>query len=541
MALRIIICICTIGFWNIIVQRTCTAQQLKNDFTSLVPQYSFPATLDEQEKALETNPLLFRFRESRKKLSGDPYRPVYHYVNPEGMLNDPNGLCFWQGRWHLFYQAYPPEDPRQHWGHAVSQDLIHWKDLPLAIYPNPEEKCFSGSTLVEKDRVIAIYHGIGQGTMVAVSSDPLLLNWEKLNGKAVISLPREGETLPYNVFDPCIWKEGEFYYALTGGTQTIPGGGKIRAEFLHQSKNLVDWEYIHPFLENDYFGLVGDDGACPYFWPIGKDKHMLLHYSHISGGKYLLGDYNTVRNKFVVTGAGSFNHGAWAPGGVHAPSAAPDGKGGIYVIFNMNEGKPTVGWDRIMSLPRHISLNEKDDVIMKPAGDIEPLRYGHQQVNPMILKANEDIVFENIVGNAIEIEAEIDPMNADMIEMNILRSPGKEEYTCIRFYKERGLRNREKQTINSVITLDNSHSSVLPDVRSRAPENAQFLMGKGELLKLRIFIDKSVVEVFVNDKQCVAMRVYPGLSESTGVSICSKGQDSKLNSLNAWKMKSIYD
>lgn len=540
-AARFIICICAIGFWNMVSYRTSTAQEQKNDFTSLVPQYSFPATLDEQEKALTTNPLLLRFQDSRKMLSKDPYRPVYHYVNPEGSLNDPNGLCFWQGKWHLFYQAYPPEDPRQHWGHAVSEDLLHWRDLPLAIYPNPEEKCFSGSTLVEEDRVIAIYHGIGQGTMVAVSRDPLLLNWEKLNGKAVIPLPREGETLPYNVHDPCIWKEGEFYYALTGGTQAIPGEGKIRQEFLHRSKNLVDWEYLHPFLENDYFGLVGDDGACPYFWPIGDDKHMLLHYSHTSGGKYLLGDYNKERNKFVVTSAGDFNHGAWAPGGVHAPSAAPDGQGGIYVIFNMNPGKPTPGWNQIMSLPRHLSLNEKEELIMKPAGNIESLRYGHQQVNNKVLNANKEMVLESIDGNSIEIEVEIDPQNADMIEMNILRSPGKEEYTCIRFYKERGLRNREKQTINSVITMDNSHSSVLPDVRSRPPESAEFLMGKDELLKLRIFIDKSIVEVFVNDKQCVAMRVYPGLSESTGVSICSKGQDSKLISLNAWKMKSIYD
>jgi len=243
----------------------------------------------------------------------------------------------------------------------------------------------------------------------------------------------------------------------------------------------------------------------------------------------------------VVTGAGSFNHGAWAPGGVHAPSAAPDGQGGIYVIFNMNAGKPNSGWNQIMSLPRHLSLNDKKEVIMKPAGDIESLRFGHQQVKPTILKANEEIILDSIDGNSIEIEVEIDPQNADMIEINVLRSTGKEEYTSIRFYKERGLRNRGKQIINSVITLDNSNSSVLPDVRSRPPENAQFLMGKDELLNLRIFIDKSVVEVFVNDKQCVAMRVYPGLSESTGVSICSKGQDSKLISLNAWKMKSIYD
>ena len=65
----------------------------------------------------------------------DVESPLSHYVNPEYTLND---LCFWQGRWHLFYQARPPEDPRQHWGHAVSPDLIHWRDLPYAIGPGPE-------------------------------------------------------------------------------------------------------------------------------------------------------------------------------------------------------------------------------------------------------------------------------------------------------------------------------------------------------------------------------------------------------------------
>ena len=122
-----------------------SAQTANEGNKSPIPQYTFSNTLEEQERELESNPLMIRFKESREKLSDDRYRPVYHYVNPEGNLNDPNGLCYWKGRWHLFYQAYPPEYPRQHWGHAVSEDLIHWKDLPLAIYPGPERACFSGS------------------------------------------------------------------------------------------------------------------------------------------------------------------------------------------------------------------------------------------------------------------------------------------------------------------------------------------------------------------------------------------------------------
>lgn len=109
-------------------------------------------------------------------MAEEPHLPNYHFVSPENRLNDSNGLSYWRGKWHLFYQAYPPEDPRQ-WGHAVSDDLIHWRDLPYATYPNPERAVFSGTTLVEENRVIAMYHGTRIGNMVATSSDPLLLNW----------------------------------------------------------------------------------------------------------------------------------------------------------------------------------------------------------------------------------------------------------------------------------------------------------------------------------------------------------------------------
>ena len=82
------------------------------DYTSLVPHYTFADTLAEQEAQLAQNPLLQRMVVSRASKASDPHRPIYHYVNPENLLNDPNGLCFWQGRWHLFYQGPPPADPR---------------------------------------------------------------------------------------------------------------------------------------------------------------------------------------------------------------------------------------------------------------------------------------------------------------------------------------------------------------------------------------------------------------------------------------------
>jgi len=235
---------------------------------SPVPRKVFPLDLAGQEKALETNRLMVRFAASRKELSADRHRPAYQFVSPESTLNDPNGLCFRQGRWHLFYQAYPPEDPRRHWGHTVSDDLVHWRDLPCAIYPGIERMCYSGSTVVEPHQVVAFYPGVEAGQMVAVSKDPLLLNWEKIRGNPVT---RPGQPMG----DSCIWRQEDAYYGLVG------------SRCLLTSTNVEEWRVCNgSFLE----GFPLEDGSRPNFQPIGE-KHILLFFSHDRGGQYLLGDY----------------------------------------------------------------------------------------------------------------------------------------------------------------------------------------------------------------------------------------------------------
>jgi len=248
-----------------------------------------------------------------------------------------------------------------------------------------------------------------------------------------------------------------------------------------------------------------------------------------------------------VTYGGDFNFGPFSPGGVHAPSATPDGKGGVIVIFNMNPAMPTEGWNHIMTLPRRLTLapeGEFDEVLVEPAGDIESLRRNKQSVGETTLPANREIVLEKVRGNALEIAATIDSGKASTVELNVLRSPNAEEVTRIVFYRERGYRHSEftprSRTFSSAISIDNSRSSELPEVMARPPETGQFYLAPDEPLKLRVFIDKSVVEVFANGKQCVALRVYPGRKDSVGVSLRAQGGDAKLLSLDAWQMENIY-
>ena len=311
-----------------------------------------------------------------------------------------------------------------------------------------------------------------------------------------------------------------------------------------------------------------------------------MFFSHTRGGQYWLGDYDRERDKFVVDAHGLCNFGAAFPGGVHAPTAAPDGDG-VVVMFNMNPGKPTYRmndylggffgepganggggddnsqyareWDQILTLPRRLSLRGEYDLNVEPAGNIESLRYDHRQIGRRVLPANREIVLDDIEGSAIELQITLDPKLTSMFEVDVLRSPDKEEFTRICFFNRRGNKYREPfaddvrsnlaiSTILSnptryegIISVDNSRPSALPDALSRPPESAPVLIEPDEPVRLRIFVDRSVVEVYVNERQCVAVRVYPGREDSTGVSLLSVGQQTELLSLDCWQMKSIYE
>ena len=110
------------------------------------------------------------------------------------------------------------------------------------------------------------------------------------------------------------------------------------------------------------------------------------------GGQYIVGDYDRARDKLVATDGGMFNFGPSDPCGVHAPSAYPDGEGGVIVIFNMNPGRPPNGWDQIMTLPRRLTLGDDDRLRMSPAGDVEGLRREHVHLDAVDLPANRDVV-----------------------------------------------------------------------------------------------------------------------------------------------------
>ena len=498
---------------------------------------TYPSDLDAQWKALEQDPTVLKYTASRERLAIDPARPLYHFSPPENYMNDPNGLCHWGGMYHLFYQFRPDGIDNVHWGHSVSEDLVHWKDLPLALYPDQENDCFSGQILVEDDRVIATYHGTGAGNAIATASDPLLLNWQKHTSNPVIPMVDVDDNgMPYRVFDPCIWKEDDGYYALSGvfrdGERSVDCKG---VDHLFRSQDLECWDYLGPLIESDYRTEPGEDYAVPNFWPIGNGKHMLLFFSHKRGGQYFVGEYNTTTHRFTPDYHGRMNYGPLSLGSLHAPSATIDEAGRYLSIFNVKESRETRGWDNVMTLPRILSLASDNSLRIGPVPELESLRFGQKSVGESDIPANTDVVLDDISGRAIEIEAVIDPRDSREVGLTVLRSPAANELTRISFF-HRGSTRWGTPTLQ----IDGSQSSTGADVLGRPPETGPLDIPDGELLRLRVFIDRSVVEVFANDIQCLTLRAYPAQSDSTGVSVFSRGSDAILKSLNCWQMRSVW-
>ena len=202
----------------------------------------------------------------------------------------------------------------------------------------------------------------------------------------------------------------------------------------------------------------------------------------------------------------------------------------------MKEGKPPAGWDDIMSLPRRYWLADCGTLGMSVAGDVESLRYDRKHVAPMDIPANQEVVLDGIGGKAIEIEAVIEPGDAHEVGLYVLRSPDGAERTRISLYPQD---NRRFDT--SSLQIDGAEASLRSDVFARTPETGPIMMAQDEPLRLRIFVDRSIVEVFANDRQCLTLRVYPQRDDSAGVSVFARGSDARLASLDAWQMRSIWD
>lgn len=479
-----------------------------------------------------------------ERVFSDPHAPHYHFIAPEGnaLPFDPNGALFWNGHYHLFYIFQDSRLPNggHCWGHASSRDLCRWDFHPTALAPapgDPETGIFSGGAFVNKEGIpTIIYHGVGAGTCIATAEDDQLIRWKKSPHNPVIPETRLGSPGwgVYNVFDPHAWLEGETYYVILGG-KVKPHDIRDTA-YLFTSQDLVNWEYQRPFYSPhpDWTGPE-EDCACPDFFKLGN-RYMLSCISHPRGARYYLGRYE--QGTFIPEEHHRMN---WPGGSCFAPeSLLDDRQRRLYWawVFDQRPGEQRVKNELgVMTLPRVLSLDARGQLQIEPAEELASLRVNPRQFGPLSLASGEEVRLPGLEGDVLELSVEAVLPPGGVLGVYVRMSADGGERTAI-------LVDGTAQTL----TVDTSRSSLGSDFSPRFPlmmaglqeevflQTAPFKLEPEEVLQLRIFVDKSILEVYANGRQCVTQRIYPTRADSLGTAVFSQRATVVINSVCGWNM-----
>lgn len=453
-------------------------------------------------------------------------KPLYHFRPDKGWINDPNGLIQFDGTYHLFYQynpvnaspPYGPSNPKVHWGHAISDDLVFWKHLPIALYPDKEgpdkDGCWSGCAVNNNGILTLIYTGFSpECVCIAESSDGI--KFKKYSKNPVISGPPENQKVA-GFRDPYVWKEGNLWYLILGsGIENKRG-----MIFLYRSKNIYEWEYTGTLLEGDInYGYMWE---CPNFFKI-EDKYVLI-VSPIPVGYpiYFIGEFKD--NKFKVENIGKVD---LYPSSFYAPQVFKNDNGRTIMFGWLREMCEKEffekrGWAGVISLPRLLYI-ENNRLCSKPISEIEKLR-SDLLLDFESIEITEKKVYtlKNNTNYAFEIETLLNLKNTDGFTISLLESESKDEKTVIGY-------NRKK----SEFFIDTTKSSLYNSVRKSVvkekveiPETDIFL---------DIFVDQSVVEIFINNKFSFSFRVYPSKNNNFNITFSPDGGTLKIKKVKCWK------
>ena len=423
---------------------------------------------------------------------------TYHLAHPGpgiGMPGDPNPAYFYKGLYHLHY-IYKNKHGFA-FAHVSSKDMVTWKWHPTVLVgPNTGHGMFSGTGFFTKDgRPAMIYHGQGSGNNYLVFAlDDNLDEWT--TPVAVKPKTESGKDAKIRMWDPDCWLNGDTYYAISGGGPP----------HLMKSSDLKDWVYLGLLLHEDMPDLgvsKNEDVSCANMFKIGN-KWMLLCISHQMGCRYYLGVFKDER--YLPEFHAMMN---WKDCNFFAPESllTPDGRRVMWAWCRLDGAQSA-----IQSLPRELSLPDDGVLRIKPLRELKKLRYDEREEGNITVKSDTSHILRKIAGDTIELSVTIKPTDAVEYGVSVF---------C------------DKDGRGFDISI-NPESKVISVGDIKPP----FVLRKGEDLNLRIFLDKSMVEIFVNDRQG-AVYMHKHDTENVGVSLFSKGGDITAK-VKGWKMKSIY-
>lgn len=443
------------------------------------------------------------------------HRPKYHFLPEKNWMNDPNATIFFEGTHHLFYQ-YNPTDwhwGNLHWGHATSKDLLHWEHQPIALTPDMENKetdCYSGCSYIHNGKIELFYTSVGKedhcqhdGSQqwVAVTEDGV--RWKQIKDNPVMKIEPEfngGKKLT-EWRDPFVFQWKGKTYALVAGIVD----NKYSAVHIYTSEDMRQWTYVNEFFRNNCAKEVME---CPNLVVFG-DKVLFIHsYWDLRVLHYYVGTINEDCQLEV------YNKGDVDCGDFFASQISFDDKGRTYLWGWLREdprrGLYTDGeWAGVQAIPRVISINEDNELVMQRLPEFENLRGEKEAIT--LENFSGERIFET-KSNTAEIKAVI--KSDEVFTIRMLASDDGREYTDVVFNPREGTYYAPME-----------ESSLLKEVDKR-PILGYFKKSENHEVAIDILLDGSVAEIFVDDNSAMALRIYPSL-EGKNMSFLSKNNVEK--------------
>ena len=477
----------------------------------------------------------------RREVRADRWYPRYHLAAPFGSAGDTHPI-YAGGRYHVTYQhSYSPDFRAMHgpcqWGHAASADLVTWTHYPPALTSAEhgvaaDRHLWSGGLIAHRGRVFAFYTIENRDVYLAVSDGEDLQDFRAHHANPVATLPPDHEALgiPYDpqradehlmgMRDPWVWRDGDRFRMVVGSGRRDKIGGLA---LLYESSDLYAWRYrgvlwaaTDPERDGIYF-------ECPCVQPLGGGRYLLSNINH---RQYAIGEIRDGR--FVEEQRGFADHGH----NFLVSVLTRDDAGRLFMWGwvpdkNRRTMDPDIRWAGVFTVPREFTRNRSGGFDVAPAPEIAALRRNHRRwADRTYLTGSVEELGQ--LGASVEIGLAVDtgdPADPEYHDVSCgLRITG-DSFCCEVTWSaaDRQLR---------LLTPDNEYAAPLP-------------LAGGAELRMRVFVDASVLEVFADGAAPIANRIYPPNPDRLAYRFFVRGAplDSKhavsLRRLDVWDLDSI--
>jgi sucrose-6-phosphate hydrolase SacC (GH32 family) len=485
------------------------------------------------------------------------WRPAFHYAPPEHWTNDPNGLVYYQGEYHLFFQHNPFDKVwgHMHWDHAVSKDLLHWENLPVAISEDTA-MIFSGSVVVDPTNASGFCTSPDQSCLVAFytahrirdpkNPDDYFQNqhvafsndrgrtWTKYAKNPVVDLGKK------DFRDPDV-----FWHAPSQQWVMLVQLSQEKKTLFYGSKNLRDWAKLGEFGPEGNTSIIWE---CPELVELavenepGKKKWAFLlssagPYPGYQGMQYFVGKFDgkTFKNDNPKDQALYVEYGRDFFAAIGFNNLPDERKVLLGWASNWAYANhtPTHPWRNGMAVPRELALRKTQDgyrLVQRPVREVASLRKSlFSLANQAIGPAGLDLG-PSASGSVLELVLEISAGDAKKFGVQVFKGP--DEATVIGY-----------DVAPQQLYIDRGKSGVvaIQDNVAKQPhlpslDQAPLRLENGKL-RLHLLLDRSMVEVFANDGQVAMTNLVFPKPQSTGVALFSEGGSAQLVKAEVWRLE----